>query len=188
MNKTELIAAVAEQAEMSKKDAEAAVTATIDVISEALRQGEKVQLVGFGSFETKTRAERIGRNPRTGEEVPIPADSDRMYRVFQNLIGNALKYSLPGSRVYLSLEVEGGQAAASVRNTSAAELRPGADYTARFVRGDESRTDGGSGLGLSIVKEIIGCHGEHINVISTEGAGSEFIFSLLLADKDDDED
>ena len=57
MNKTELIAAVAEQAEMSKKDAEAAVTATIDVISEALRQGEKVQLVGFGSFEVKVRAE-----------------------------------------------------------------------------------------------------------------------------------
>ncbi len=83
-------------------------------------------------------------------EVPITADSDRLYRVFQNLIGNALKYSLPGSRVYLSLTVEGGQASASVRNTSAAELKPGADYTARFVRGDESRTDGGSGLGLSI--------------------------------------
>lgn len=65
MNKTELIAAVAEQAEMSKKDAEAAVTATIDVISEALRQGEKVQLVGFGSFEVKSRAERMGRNPQT---------------------------------------------------------------------------------------------------------------------------
>ncbi len=83
-------------------------------------------------------------------EVPITADSDRLYRVFQNLIGNALKYSLPGSRVYLSLTVEGGTASASVRNTSAAELKPGTEYTARFVRGDESRTDGGSGLGLSI--------------------------------------
>ena len=83
-------------------------------------------------------------------EVPITADSDRLYRVFQNLIGNALKYSLPGSRVYLSLAVEGDKAIAGVRNTSAAELKPGADYTARFVRGDESRTDGGSGLGLSI--------------------------------------
>ena len=87
-------------------------------------------------------------------EVPITADSDRMYRVFQNLIGNALKYSLPGSRVYLSLAVEDGQASASVRNTSAAELKPGADYTARFVRGDESRTDGGSGLGLSIAQSF----------------------------------
>ena len=84
------------------------------------------------------------------EDVPITADSDRLYRVFQNLLSNALKYSLPGSRVYLTLTVEGGQARASVQNTSAAELRPGVDYTARFVRGDESRTDGGSGLGLSI--------------------------------------
>ncbi len=94
-------------------------------------------------------------------EVPITADSDRMYRVFQNLIGNALKYSLPGSRVYLDLTVENGTAAASVRNTSAAELRPGADYTARFVRGDESRTDGGSGLGLSIAESFTrACGGE----------------------------
>ena len=94
-------------------------------------------------------------------EVPITADSDRMYRVFQNLIGNALKYSLPGSRVYLSLAVENGTAAASVRNASAAELRPGADYTARFVRGDESRTDGGSGLGLSIADSFTrACGGE----------------------------
>ncbi|MCI8991056.1 MAG: HAMP domain-containing histidine kinase, partial [Lawsonibacter sp.] len=94
-------------------------------------------------------------------EVPITADSDRLYRVFQNLIGNALKYSLPGSRVYLNLTVEGEQASASVRNTSAAELRPGADYTARFVRGDESRTDGGSGLGLSIAESFTkACGGE----------------------------
>ena len=94
-------------------------------------------------------------------EVPITADSDRLYRVFQNLIGNALKYSLPGSRVYLSLVVDGTQAIASVRNTSAAELMPGADYTARFVRGDESRTDGGSGLGLSIAESFTkACGGE----------------------------
>lgn len=100
-------------------------------------------------------------------EVPITADSDRLYRVFQNLIGNALKYSLPGSRVYLNLTVEGGQASASVRNTSAAELKPGADYTARFVRGDESRTDGGSGLGLSIAESFTrACGGEL--TISTE--------------------
>ena len=84
------------------------------------------------------------------EGIPITADSDRLYRVFQNLLSNALAYSLPGSRVYLTLTVEGEQARAIVQNTSAAELRPGVDYTARFVRGDESRTDGGSGLGLSI--------------------------------------
>ena len=100
-------------------------------------------------------------------EVPIIADSDRMYRVFQNLIGNALKYSLPGSRVYLNLAVEGGLASASVRNTSAAELKPGADYTARFVRGDESRTDGGSGLGLSIAESFTRACGGTLTV-STE--------------------
>ena len=100
-------------------------------------------------------------------EVPITADSDRMYRVFQNLIGNALKYSLPGSRVYLNLAVEGRQASASVRNTSAAELKPGADYTARFVRGDESRTDGGSGLGLSIAESFTRACGGSLT-ISTE--------------------
>ncbi|MCI9158795.1 MAG: HAMP domain-containing histidine kinase, partial [Lawsonibacter sp.] len=101
------------------------------------------------------------------EEVPITADSDRLYRVFQNLIGNALKYSLAGSRVYLALAVAEGKAVASVRNTSAAELKPGADYTARFVRGDESRTDGGSGLGLSIAESFTrACGGEL--TISTE--------------------
>ena len=71
MNKTELIAAVAEKADLSKKDAEAAITAAVDAITEALTQGEKVQLVGFGSFEVKTRAARVGRNPKTGEEIPI---------------------------------------------------------------------------------------------------------------------
>ena len=80
MNKTELIAAVAEQAEISKKDAEAAVTATIDVIAEALRKGEKVQLVGFGSFEVKTRAERMGRNPQTKEPIPIPASKAPVFK------------------------------------------------------------------------------------------------------------
>ena len=71
MNKTELIAAVAEKADLSKKDAEAAITATVEAITQALTQGEKVQLVGFGSFEVKTRAARMGRNPKTGEEIPI---------------------------------------------------------------------------------------------------------------------
>ena len=71
MNKTELIAAVAEKADVSKKDAEAAITATVEAITQALTQGEKVQLVGFGSFEVKTRAARVGRNPKTGEEIPI---------------------------------------------------------------------------------------------------------------------
>ena len=84
--------------------------------------------------------------------VWIMADGDRLYRVFQNLIGNALKYSLDGSRIYLTLSVEGDRAAAVLQNTSRDELPYGVDFTERFVRGDQSRTDGGSGLGLSIAR------------------------------------
>ena len=87
-------------------------------------------------------------------EVPIVADGKRLYRVFQNLIQNALQYSLPGSRIYLTLKGKAGQAQASLRNTSRQELPAGVDFTARFVRGDESRTDGGSGLGLSIARSF----------------------------------
>jgi len=86
MNKTELIAAVAEKASMSKKDAEAAVTAAVEAITEALTQQEKVQLVGFGSFEVKARAARVARNPKTGEAVQIPASKAPVFKP-----GKALK-------------------------------------------------------------------------------------------------
>ena len=86
MNKTELIAAVAEKADLSKKDAEAALTAAVEAITGALLEGETVQLVGFGSFEVKTRAARVGRNPKTGEEIPI---SEARLPVFK--AGKALK-------------------------------------------------------------------------------------------------
>ena len=85
MNKTELIAAVAEKAELSKKDAEAAVTATIDAITEALVREEKVQLVGFGSFEIKSRAERVGRNPKTKETIQIPASKAPVFKAGKGL-------------------------------------------------------------------------------------------------------
>ncbi len=73
MNKTELIAAVAEKAGISKKDADKAVTATIEAIMDAVAAGDKVQLVNFGSFEVRERKERTGRNPRTKENIVIPA-------------------------------------------------------------------------------------------------------------------
>ena len=73
MNKTELVAAMAEQAEMTKKDAEKALKAFTDVVAEELKKGEKIQLVGFGTFEVKERAARTGKNPRTGEAIEIPA-------------------------------------------------------------------------------------------------------------------
>ena len=73
MNKKELIAAVAEKAEVSKKDAEAVVKAAIETVTAAMASGEKVQLIGFGTFETRERAARTGKNPQTGESVKIKA-------------------------------------------------------------------------------------------------------------------
>lgn len=73
MNKTEFIAAVAENADISKKDAEKAIKAFADVVTEELKKGEKVQLVGFGTFEVSERAAREGRNPQTGKTMKIEA-------------------------------------------------------------------------------------------------------------------
>ena len=85
MNKTELIAAITENAGFTKKDAEKALNAVVDVITEALQKGEKVQIVGFGSFEVKARAERLGRNPQTGESVAIPASKSPVFKAAKNL-------------------------------------------------------------------------------------------------------
>ena len=73
MNKTELVAAIAEKTELSKKDAEKALKAFTDVVAEELKKGEKIQLVGFGTFEVAERPAREGRNPRTGETMKIAA-------------------------------------------------------------------------------------------------------------------
>ena len=86
MNKTELIAAVAEKAEISKKDAEKAVKAFTDVVSEELVNGGKIQLVGFGTFEVSERAAREGRNPATGESMVIKASKAPKFKA-----GKALK-------------------------------------------------------------------------------------------------
>ena len=86
MNKAELINAVAASAEVSKKEAEAVVSATLDAITAALQEGDKVQLVGFGSFEVKARAERVGRNPLTKETIQIPASKTPVFKA-----GKALK-------------------------------------------------------------------------------------------------
>ena len=73
MNKAELINAVAASADVSKKDTEAVITAMLDTITDALKEGDKVQLVGFGSFEVRPRAARVGRNPKTKETIKIAA-------------------------------------------------------------------------------------------------------------------
>ena len=90
MNKAELIAAVAEKAGLSKKDSEAAVTAALDAITAALEDGDKVQLVGFGSFEVKSRAARTGRNPKTKEAIDIPASKVPVFKagkVLKDIVG-----------------------------------------------------------------------------------------------------
>lgn len=86
MNKTELVAAVAEQADISKKDAEKALKAFVDVVTEEMKKGEKVQLVGFGTFEVSERAAREGRNPQTGETMTIAASKAPKFKA-----GKALK-------------------------------------------------------------------------------------------------
>ena len=86
MNKTELIAAVAEQAELSKKDSEKALKAFVDVVTEELKKGEKIQIVGFGTFEVSERAAREGRNPQTGATSKIEACNAPKFKA-----GKALK-------------------------------------------------------------------------------------------------
>ncbi|WP_114165609.1 HU family DNA-binding protein [Exiguobacterium sp. TNDT2] len=86
MNKTELIQAVAEKANVSKKDATQVVEATFESITEALQNGDKIQLIGFGTFEVRERAARKGRNPRTKEDIEIPASKVPAFKA-----GKALK-------------------------------------------------------------------------------------------------
>ena len=86
MNKTELIAAIAVKTGETKKDAEATLNAFVNVVSETLAKGDKVQLVGFGSFEVRKRAARKGRNPQTKEEIKIPASKAPVFKA-----GKALK-------------------------------------------------------------------------------------------------
>ena len=86
MNKTELIAAVAEKSGLSKKDSEKALAATFEAITESLKEGDKVQVIGFGSFEVKNRAARLSRNPKTKEPMQIAASKSAVFKP-----GKALK-------------------------------------------------------------------------------------------------
>lgn len=91
MNKTELVSAVAESAELSKKDATKAVDAVFEAVQNALSSGDKVQLIGFGNFEVRERAARKGRNPQTGEEIEIAASKVPAFKP-----GKALKDAVAG--------------------------------------------------------------------------------------------
>ena len=85
MNKTELVGSVAEKTGMTKKDAEKAITALFESIEEALAQDDKVQVIGFGTFEVKSREERKGRNPQTGAEITIPASKSPVFKAGKSL-------------------------------------------------------------------------------------------------------
>lgn len=89
MNKTELVAAMAEKAGLTKKDADAALKAFTEVVEETLKAGDSIQLIGFGTFEVAERAERTGRNPQTGAEMVIPASKAPKFKA-----GKALKDAL----------------------------------------------------------------------------------------------
>lgn len=86
MNKAELVASMAEKSGLSKKDSETALKSIIDTIQQAMHDGDKVQIIGFGSFEVRERAERKGRNPQTKEEITIPASKSPVFKA-----GKALK-------------------------------------------------------------------------------------------------
>ena len=86
MNKAELVAAISAKTNETKKVTEETLNAFIEVVTETLKKGNKIQLVGFGTYETKTRAERMGRNPQTGEEIKIPASKVPSFKA-----GKALK-------------------------------------------------------------------------------------------------
>lgn len=85
MNKTELVASVADKAGMTKKDAEKAVNALFESVEQALAKDDKVQIIGFGTFEVKAREERKGRNPQTGAEITIPASKTPVFKAGKSL-------------------------------------------------------------------------------------------------------
>lgn len=132
-----------------------------------------METLDFGKLLRQTMAdmeEQIANSKLTFRtEIPdtpvmILADGQRMYRVFQNLFQNAIQYSLDSSRVYVALTADGTTAIASIKNTSHMELEKDKDFTERFTRGDQSRTDGGSGLGLSIAQSFTEACGGKFNM------------------------
>ena len=133
----------------------------------------KMEVLDFGKLLNQTLAdleETISQSSVSiksnvmEHEFYIKADGQRMYRVCQNLIQNSLKYSLEGSRMFISLEQVQNMAVATFKNTSKEELDQDTDFTARFVRGDRSRTDGGSGLGLSIAQSFTEACGGYFTI------------------------
>ena len=125
----------------------------------------------------------------TGDDMLVNADMEKIQQVLYNLLDNAIKFSHSNSAIRVETSIKGNKLFVSVKDTGIGipkedlKLIWNRFYKSDLSRGRDKR---GTGLGLSIVKEIINCHGEHINVISTEGVGSEFIFSLSQSEEDED--
>ena len=152
-----LNAIVADVFEVSK-----AATGNISLNLEDLDIGRLMRQTLVEMEETVERSGLQWRVDIPEQPLMVHADGQRMYRVFQNLIRNCTQYSLPGSRVYVSILAQGGMACANIRNTSKSEITMSSeDLTARFVRGDQNRTTEGSGLGLSIAKSFTEACGGH---------------------------
>ena len=127
----------------------------------------------------------------TGENLPVHADLTRIQQVLYNLIDNAIKFSHKNSEIRIETTEKHGKVFVSVKDHGIGIPKESVPMVFnRFYKSDISRGKDkkGTGLGLSITKEIIRAHGENINVISTEGEGSEFIFSLPLSEQDPEEE
>lgn len=150
----------------------------------ALERIDAVILTGQVLGDMEDRIKASGREVRSSLELtsaPVNADGKKLYRVFQNLIDNALKYSLEGTRVWLTLKEQNGNAVFSVKNTASYEMNfTPEEITERFVRGDESRTSEGNGLGLSIAKSFTeACGGKFRVIIDGDMFGAEVRLPLL---------
>lgn len=147
-------------------DVSKAASGNMELQMEPLDLGKLVRQTLADMDEAVQASQLLFRVDIPDQPVTITADGGRLYRVFQNLISNALRYSLEGTRVFVSLTEADGFACVALKNISRYELDPNVDITERFVRGDAARTTAGSGLGLSIAKSF------------TEACGGEFSIQI----------
>ena len=155
-----------------------AASGQLPVASETLDLGKLLRQTLAGMDEQIQQSSVTLKVDITDEPVMIFADGDRLYRVFDNLLQNALKYSLEGSRVFVTLKNSGETAVATIKNISKQEIPNDVDFTERFVRGDQSREGGGSGLGLSIASSFTAACGGKFSV---ESIGDLFVATVEFA-------
>lgn len=150
----------------------------------------QIEKLDFCKFVIQTLADMEDKIQASGQviksELPetpvyIAADGKKLYRVFQNIIENALKYSMPGTRIFIRLTAENGRAYVTVKNTASYEMNFTADeILERFSRGDKSRSTEGAGLGLSIAESFVKvCGGHFYVVVDGDQFKTSVVFSLI---------